>query len=130
MVYVSPLRYGCGYPTLLFAHRGLLGDGESPLAEEEHIVIAQQRGFDLRFDASHWGEMDIADCGRSVWVCAAQERSFIDEGSLRGRIAPLQGAPLQYANRWRLDLRPCSGGCLLSQRSGEVSRFQKFLTLV
>ncbi|TFK88330.1 hypothetical protein K466DRAFT_443006, partial [Polyporus arcularius HHB13444] len=76
VTYVNPRYFGHGYPTLLFALRGLLAgwfEGES-----EYVIHWAGRGMDLRLYAEGWQEYAGLQCPAARWACPAQGRRFID----------------------------------------------------
>ncbi|KAI0683564.1 hypothetical protein C8Q76DRAFT_601086, partial [Earliella scabrosa] len=54
VIYVTPRVFGAAYPSLLFAHRGVLGDGHPQ--ERQLVAMHARAGFDLRLDVSLWAE--------------------------------------------------------------------------
>ncbi len=117
--YANGVLLGCGFPTLLFDRRGLIGDMST---EEEDLRLCQEymrRGFDLRLSASSWDDFGGTPdgpmrCCADSWCCHAQPRTFEDRGALRCQA--VLGMDKAYVAdtwvTWRLDIRPCGGDCL------------------
>ncbi|TFK91368.1 hypothetical protein K466DRAFT_596202 [Polyporus arcularius HHB13444] len=126
VAYVNPLYFGHGYPTLLFAYRGLLAGWAHD--EREYVIAWAGRGVELRLYAEGWPEYGGRRCPARSWACPAQGRRFTDGGALRGRINPCETTALHSGVIWRLDVRPCGGECLgLDSVDGDLAPDQKFV---
>ncbi|RDX39822.1 hypothetical protein OH76DRAFT_1490813 [Lentinus brumalis] len=112
--YVNVHHFGAGYPSMLFANRALLSDGED-VDDTDSCNLYVDRGFDIRLSADYWP--DIANpthtCHAAGWMCPAQARTFTDAGALRCRMEPLVTDPVETCVVWRLDTRPCGGTCVM-----------------
>ncbi len=108
--YVNTHHFGTSFPRLLFDHRGIVADWRD--GETEEVMAWGRRGVDLRISARAWPEYRTTPCPRRFQVCHTSPRSFVDEGSMRCRVMPTHKRALQSAVWFRLDVRPCGGGCL------------------
>ena len=108
--YVNAKHFGSAYPNLLWAHRGILG--EPGPRQSEEVEEATQRGISVRVRPSQWTDVQLTDCGASMYACGARVRSFDDRAALRARMNPRDGDPLASNVMWRMTVMPCGGPCL------------------
>lgn len=112
-LYVNTTHFGCGYPTLLFNNRAIVGH---PHLVDFDLAITKckKRKLDLRLFTHMWNDLaHHGPCAAKHFSCPAQERTFSDKGSLRARMHPLKHDVVEPGVVWRLDCRPCGRGCAL-----------------
>ena len=136
MNFLTAHTFGCAYPRLTLAGRGLLSRPRlaalSP--SDEYLSDAlKARGFEFSFSPTNWllsnqllssaTHFHAPECGRSLRLCSHQGRFFGDSGSLLIIIDSLTIDRLYLKSRsiapygpmvaWRLpNLEPCYRDCL------------------
>lgn len=125
VTYANLDHIGTGYPRLLFAGRGLLGDGVRD--ETRRVQMARRRGLEVRLMPDVWPDLELQGCARAKWVCPTQPRSMVDEGAMCVRLFPLQTRRVEASNTWRMDTRPCGGPCLHDQSPWGLGSHEKFI---
>ncbi|EIW52158.1 uncharacterized protein TRAVEDRAFT_53586 [Trametes versicolor FP-101664 SS1] len=89
ILYVSPRYFGCGYPTLLFALRAIIGRPDVA-GFEDAVRSCCKRGIQLRFFTRMWPDWTHhGSCAARYFACPSQQRTLSDAGSLKARIDPL-----------------------------------------
>ncbi len=122
ILYVNPRYFGCAYPRLLFASRGLIArpdiSGFDVAANK-----CRQRGIELRFFTRTWPDLaHHGTCAARYFACPSQQRTLSDAGSLKARMKPLEDEELEPDVVWRLDERPCGSRCALPTVELPVAR--------
>ena len=136
MNFVTAHTFGCAYPRLTLASRGLLSRPRLAAVSDHDEYVGRTlkaRGFLFSFSSTNWipsneiehlaSPMGTVDCGRSLFLCSHQGRFFGDRGSLVIIIDSFSVDRLYLKSRciapygpmvaWRLpNLEPCNHDCL------------------
>lgn len=124
--YVNPRYFGLVWPKLTLNRRAMpseLSSRSSGWAQ----ALRDQLDVDSKLWPWMWPDMGISrqQCARQKFMCPAQERLFIDDGSLHGSIDPWTTVPLDPRIAFRLSSRRCRRGC-----HGAQTRITSFLSVV